>query len=218
MTSQNNDNKILDFYWELEANDNFISITDKQMNQIVEAEGRGVKLVKIGDNVINLAFVKNIKKIYKEEKKYASDFLDWETMGEKTVPDEKALSNRQKIMSEIRTMLKEKNKDWKPVYKDPIHKEAVADVWLHLKSVLTTLEFPIKDEKWKSDPSITSHKEGSENHSVGYYTKVIDLGDKYDDKFWAQANYIHCSVCKKDIRKQIVLFNDYESECFVREL
>lgn len=218
MTSQNNDNKILDFYWELEANDNFISITDKQMNQIVEAEGRGVKLVKIGDNVINLAFVKNIKKIYKQEQKFASDYLDWATMGEKTVTDEKAISNRQKIMSEIRTMLKEKNKDWKPAYKDPIHKEAVADVWEHLKSVLTTLEFPIKDEKWKSDPSITSHKEGSESHSVGYYTKIVDLGDKYDNKFWCQANYIHCSVCKKDIRKQIVIFNDYECESIVREL
>lgn len=217
MTSQN-ENKTLDFYWELEANDLQISVTDKQMNQILDAEARNIKLVRIGDNVINLSFVKNIKKIYKEEKKFASDFLDWNTMGEKTVSDEKATSNRARIMSGIKQMLKEKNKDWKPVYKDPIHKEAVADVWEHLKSVLTTLQFPIKDEKWKSDPSITSHKEGSESHSVGYYTKVIDLGDKYDSKFWAEANYIHCSVCKKDIRKQIVIFNDYECENIVREM
>lgn len=206
------------FKWEVLIADEKFEMSDKQYLQLIDAIERNVKVLKFADKMINPTYFKSSKKIYMEEKKYASDFLDWETMGEKTVPDEKALSNRQKIMSEIRTMLKEKNKDWKPVYKDPIHKEAVADVWLHLKSVLSTLEYPVKDDNWKSDPSITKHKEGSESHSVGYYTKLIDLGDKYDDKFWAQANYIHCSVCKKDIRKQIVLFNDYESECFVREL
>lgn len=217
MTSQNEE-KVIDFYWELEANDSLISVTDKQMNQILDAEARNIKLVRIGDNVINLSFVKNIKKIYKEEPKMAKDFLDWATMGNKVVSDEKAISNRQKIMNEIRVMLKAKNKDWKPSYKDPIHKDAVADVWLHLKSLITTLEFPIKDDSWKLDPSITKHKDGSTSHSVGYYTKVIDLGDKYDDKFWAEANYIHCPVCKRDIRKQIIIVNDYESESIVREL
>jgi hypothetical protein len=217
LTSQNEE-KVIDFYWELEANDSLISVTDKQMNQILDAEARNIKLVRIGDNVINLSFVKNIKKIYKEEPKMAKDFLDWATMGNKVVSDEKAISNRQKIMNEIRVMLKAKNKDWKPSYKDPIHKDAVADVWLHLKSLITTLEFPIKDDSWKLDPSITKHKDGSTSHSVGYYTKVIDLGDKYDDKFWAEANYIHCPVCKRDIRKQIIIVNDYESESIVREL
>jgi hypothetical protein len=217
LTSQNEE-KVIDFYWELEANDSVISVTDKQMNQILDAEARNIKLVRIGDNVINLSYVKDIKKIYKQEPKIAKDFLDWSDMGKKVVSDEKAVSNRQKIMNEIRVMLKAKNKDWKPNYKDPIHKEAVADVWLHLKSVLSTLEFPIKDDSWKLDPSITKHKDGSTSHSVGYYTKAIDLGDKYDDKFWAEANYIHCPVCKRDIRKQIIIVNDYESESIVREL
>lgn len=206
------------FYWELETTDSKISVTEKQMNQILNAEERGIKMVKIGDNIINLAFVKNIKKVFKEEQKFAKDYLDWATMGQKVVPDEKATSNRQKMMDDIKKMLKQKNKEWKPVYKDLIYKEAVADVWLHLKSSITTLEFPIKDDSWKLDPSITTHKDGSETHPVAYYTKVIDLGDKYDDKFWCEAGYIFCNACKKEIKKQIVIFNGYESDAFIREM
>ena len=121
-------------------------------------------------------------------------------------------------MQEIRTMLKEKNKDWKPVYRDEINRTAVADVWEHLKSVITTLEFPTKDDSWKLDMSISKHTEGKESHSVEYRTKTIDLGDSYDDKFWAEANFLFCPVCKKELKKQIVIFNDYESECIVRNL
>lgn len=218
MTSQNNQTNEPVFYWELKVADDILNVTDKQMTQILDAESRGIKLIKIGEKIINPAFIKSSKKIFKEEQKFASDFLDWATMGEKVVSDEKAISNKEKMMADIRKMLKEKNKDWKPVYKDPIHKEAVADVWLHLKSLITTLEFPIKDDSWKSDPSITKHKEGSESHPVAYYTKVIDLGDKYDDKFWCEANYIFCPACKKEIRKQIVIFNDYESDAVIREM
>jgi hypothetical protein len=217
LTSQNEE-KVIDFYWELKVADDIVHVTDKQMTQILDAEARGVKLIKIGEKIINPAFIKSSKKIYKEEPKFASDFLDWATMGEPAVSNQKATQNREKIMGEIKQMLKEKNKDWKPVYKDEIQREAVADVWLHLKSVLSTLEFPIKDESWKNDPSISKHQEGKESHSVEYRTKTIDLGDKYDEKFWAEANYIFCPVCKKEIRKQIVVFNDYESECVVRNL
>jgi hypothetical protein len=218
LTSQNNQTNEPVFYWELKVADDTVHVTDKQMTQILDAEARGVKLIKIGEKIINPAFIKSSKKIYKEEPKFASDFLDWATMGEPVVSNQKATQNREKIMGEIKQMLKEKNKDWKPVYKDEIQREAVADVWIHLKSVLSTLEFPIKDESWKNDPSISKHQEGKESHSVEYRTKTIDLGDKYDEKFWAEANYIFCPVCKKEIRKQIVVFNDYESECVVRNL
>jgi len=218
LTLQNNQTTEPVFYWELKVADDTVHVTDKQMTQILDAEARGVKLIKIGEKIINPAFIKSSKKIYKEEPKFASDFLDWATMGEPVVSNEKATQNREKMMAEIKQMLKEKNKDWKPVYKDPVHREAVADVWLHLKSLITTLEFPIKDDSWKSDPSISKHQEGKESHSVEYKTKMIDLGNKYDDKFWAEANYIFCPVCKKEIRKQIVVFNDYESECVVRNL
>jgi hypothetical protein len=218
LTLQNNQTTEPVFYWELKVADDIVHVTDKQMTQILDAEARGVKLIKIGEKIINPAFIKSSKKIYKEEPKFASDFLDWATIGEPVVSNEKATQNREKMMGEIKQMLKEKNKDWKPVYKDPVHREAVADVWLHLKSLITTLEFPIKDDSWKSDPSISKHQEGKESHSVEYKTKMIDLGDKYDDKFWAEANYIFCPVCKKEIRKQIVVFNDYESECVVRNL
>lgn len=206
------------FKWEVIIADEKIEMTDKQYQQFSEMMEKGIKRVKFNNMEINPTYFKSAKKIYKEEPKFVSEYLDWATMGEKVVTDEKATSNREKIMGEIRTMLKEKNKDWKPAYKDPIHREAVADVWEHLKSLITTLEFPIKDDSWKSDPSITKHKEGSESHSVEYRTKIIDLGDEYDDKFWCQANYIFCPACKKEIRKQIVIFNDYESEVVVREL
>ena len=212
MTLQNNQTTEPVFYWELKVADDTVHVTDKQMTQILDAEARGVKLIKIGEKIINPAFIKSSKKIYKEEPKFAKDYLDWTDMGEK------ATANREKMMQEIRTMLKEKNKDWKPVYKDEINREAVADVWEHLKSVLSTLEFPVKDDSWKLDMSISKHTEGKETHSVEYRTKTIDLGDSYDDKFWAEANFLFCPVCKKELKKQIVIFNDYESESIVRNL
>ena len=218
MTLQNNQTTEPVFYWELKVADDTVHVTDKQMTQILDAESRGVKLIKIGEKIINPAFIKSSKKIYKEEPKFAKDYLDWADMGEKVVSDEKATANRERMMQEIRTMLKEKNKDWKPVYRDEINRTAVADVWEHLKSVLSTLEFPVKDDSWKLDMSISKHTEGKETHSVEYRTKTIDLGDSYDDKFWAEANFLFCPVCKKELKKQIVIFNDYESECIVRNL
>ena len=216
MTLQNNQTTEPVFYWELKVADDIVNVTDKQMTQILDAETRGVKLIKIGEKIINPAFIKNSRKVYKEEPVFASEYLDWNDMGQKVVSDKKATANREKITQEIRKMLKERNKDWKPKYKDSIHEFASNDVWEHLKSVLTTLKFPIKDESWKVDPSITKHKEGSESHSVAYYTKIVDLGDGYDEKFWAEANYIHCPVCKKDIRQQIVIYNDYECDSVVK--
>jgi hypothetical protein len=210
--------EVTNYKWEIKVGDEKFELSEKGYQQLMEKEKEGVRLVKIGDKVINPAFIQSAKKIYREEPKFASDFLDWATMGENPIPEPKAIANRQKIMEETRKMIKEKNKDWKPVYKDPVHREAVADVWLHLKSVLSTLEFPIKDDSWKSDPSITKHSEGRESHSVEYKTKIIDLGDKYDDKFWAEANYIYCPVCKKELRKQIVMFNEYEADVVVRNL
>lgn len=210
--------EVLNYKWEIKVGDEKFELSEKGYQQLMEKEKEGVRLVKIGDKMINPAFIQSAKKIYREEPKFASDFLDWSAIGEKTVSEPKATENKEKIMADIRKMLKEKNKDWKPIYKDPVHKEAVADVWEHLKSVITTLEFPVKDDFWKKDSSISKHTEGKETHSVEYKTKIIDLGDSYDDKFWAEANYIFCPVCKKELRKQIVIFNDYESECIVRNL
>jgi hypothetical protein len=206
------------FKWEVLIGDDKIEMTEKQYQQLVDAIDRNVKVLKFADKMINPTYFKSSKKIFKEEPKFASEYLDWSNMGEKVVSDEKATANREKMMSDIRKMLKEKNKDWKPVYKDEINREAVADVWEHLKSLISTLEFPVKDDSWKLDLSITKHSEGKETHSVEYRTKTIDLGDDYDNKFWAEANYIFCSVCKKEIRKQIVIYNDYESDCIVRSL
>lgn len=206
------------FKWEVLIADEKIEMTDKQYQQLVDAIERNVKVLKFADKMINPTYFKSSKKVYKEEIKPVSAFLDWADINHKVVNDEQALSNREKIKNQIKQMLKEKNKDWKPAYKDPIHMEAVADVWQHLKSVLTTLKYPEKDDNWKLDTSITKHKEGAETHSVTYYTKMIDLGDKYDEKFYCEANYIFCPACKKELRKQIVLTNDYESEILVREM
>lgn len=137
---------------------------------------------------------------------------------EKVISDEKALDNLNRIKNDIRTKLKIRNANWKPIIKDQEEKVAVDDVWEHLKLSIKTLEFPVIDNFWKDDPSIAHHDEGKETHPVAYKTKIIDLGDKYDHHFWAEANYIYCAVCKKHIRKQIVIFNDYESECVVRNL
>jgi hypothetical protein len=182
----------------------------------MKKEAEGVRLVKIGDRTINPAFISSAKKIYKEQIKPASEFLDWSTI---QLP--KNSERYQQIAGDIKQMLKKKNMenpDYKlKVYKDEKHSEAVADVWEHLKSVLTTLEFPIIDSSWKDDSSIIRHTEGRESHSVQYKTKIINLGDKYDNNFWAEANFIFCETCRKHIRKQIVIFNDYESECILRE-
>ena len=96
LTLQNNQTNEPVFYWELKVADDILNVTDKQMTQILDAETRGVKLIKIGEKIINPAFIKSSKKIYKEEPKFASDYLDWSKMGEKVVTDEKATSNREK--------------------------------------------------------------------------------------------------------------------------
>lgn len=140
---------------------------------------------------------------------------------EKIVLDQKAIENIEKIKAQIREMLKKRNKDWKSTVIETAPKETIEarnQIWKHLQSVLTTLEYPTIDFSWKEDKSITHHTEGRKSHSVEYKTKIIDLGDNYDSSFWAEANYIFCKECKKHIRKQIVIFNDNENQCSVREM
>jgi hypothetical protein len=218
LTSQNNKLTIPEaiFKWQVTVGDEVFELSDNAFQNLLQKEQQGVRLVKINDKLINPAFISSAKKIFKEEVKPASEFLDWSVIPEKVVPTEKSVANREKITSDIRKMLKERNRDWKPKYKDAIHEFASNDVWEHLKSVLTTLKFPMKDESWKVDPSITKHNEGRESHSVAYYTKIIDLGDGFDNKFWAEANYIFCPACRKNIREQIVIYNDYECDSVSR--
>lgn len=179
----------------------------------------------------NLAEVKinqrtfRLKDIEVIEPTIIDELADWSAIEYKDIPeerkvvsDEEANTNREKIKEQIRQMLKEKNKDWKPVFKDTQQEVAVKDVWEHLKSSLNTLKFPEIDLEWNDDPAISHHTEGKENHSVAYRTRKIDLGDEYDEKFWAEANYIWCDSCKAYIRRQIVIFNDYESQCIVKNL
>jgi hypothetical protein len=179
----------------------------------------------------NLTEVKINQKTFKlkdieiVDKTLIDELIDWSAVEyneipeeKKVVSDEKATANTTKIKEQIRQMLKEKNKDWKPVYRDDVQKEAVADVWEHLKSEISKISYPSFDLTWDENPAISHHTEGKENHSVIYKTKKIDLGDSYDDKFWCEANYVWCGECKAYIRKQIVIFNDYESECLVKNL
>lgn len=223
LKSQNN-NEVL-FKWEIKVGDDTFELSDQGFNKLMEAEKSGTRLVKIGNKMINPAFISSAKKVFKNP---INNFIDWSAIEQgdskkipedkKIVSDEKAKENIAKINENIRKMLKEKNANWKPVYKDAVHKYAADDVWEHLKSSITALEFPTIDETWKDDKSITMHNEGRESHPVTFKTKIIDLGDKYDMHFWAEANFIFCNVCNKHIRKQIVLYNDYESECIVRKL
>jgi hypothetical protein len=209
-------NEVSNYKWEITVSGDKFELSEKGYQELMKKEAEGVRLVKIGDRTINPAFISSAKKIYKEQIKPASEFLDWST-----IQPPKNSERYQQIAGDIKQMLKKKNMenpDYKlQVYKDEKHFEAVADVWEHLKSVLTTLEFPIIDSSWKDDSSIIRHTEGRESHSVQYKTKIINLGDKYDNNFWAEANFIFCETCRKHIRKQIVIFNDYESECILRE-
>lgn len=187
--------------------------------KIKEMKRQNMFEVKLNQRVFRLKDIEII------ESTIVDELIDWSATEYKDIPeekkqvsDEKAKDNQEKIKEQIRQMLKEKNKDWKPSYKDPIHKEAVADVWEHLKSKLLTISFPEIDLTWKDNPSISHHDDGKETHAVYYKVKEIDLGDQFDDKFWCEANFIWCNTCKKHIRKQIVLFNDYESDAVVRDL
>lgn len=222
-------NEQIVFKWEVTVGDEVFEMSDAGFNQLMEAEKKGTRMVKIGNKVINPAFIKSAKKVFKNP---INNFVDWSSIEQKDyvdykdipeedkiVSDQKALENRQRIKDEIRKMLKKRNTDWKPIFKDEIHKFATGDVWEHLKSSITTLEFPTIDETWKDGKDvITHHTEGKETHPVAYKTKIIDLGDKYDHHFWAEANFIFCNACNKHVRRQIVIFNDYESECVVRNL
>jgi hypothetical protein len=222
------DNEVV-FKWEVTVADEVLEMSDSAFNQLMEAGKKGIKMVKVGNKVVNPAFFKSAKKIFKNP---INNFIDWTAIEQKdykhykdipeekkVVSDAKSNENREEIKSQIREMLKKRNKDWKPIFKDEIHKSATDDVWEHLKSSITALKFPTIDETWKDGKDVmTQHTEGKETHPVAYKTKIVDLGDKYDHHFWAEANYIFCSVCNKHLRKQIVIFNDYESECVVRNL
>lgn len=129
----------------------------------------------------------------------------------------------QNIKNDIRKLLNEKiNRDnsgkFKQQTRDEQHANAVADVWEHLKSSLNAIKCPEFNSNWKIDRSITGHTEGRESHSVVYYTKEIDLGDKYDKNFWCEAAYIKCDECNKVIKHEIRIFNDYESQVVIRNL
>lgn len=228
MLKSQNEQEVV-FKWEIKVGDDVFHLSDKGFNDLMKAESEGKRLVKVGNKVINPAFISSAHKVFKNP---INNFVDWSAIEqkdykdykdipaeEKVVSDDQAHENRERIKAEIKKMLRERNKDWKPIFKDEIHKTASEDVWEHLKSSITTLEYPTIDESWKDGKdAMTSHTEGKETHPVAYKTKIIDLGDKYDHHFWAEANYIYCAVCKKHLRKQIVIFNDYESECVVRNL
>ena len=54
-----------------------------------------------------------------------------------------------------------------------MQKEAVADVWEHLKTEILKINYPSFDLTWDEDTAISHHTEGKENHSVIYKTKKI---------------------------------------------
>lgn len=210
------------FKWEVLIGDEKIEMSDKQYQQLVDAIERNVKVLKFADKMINPTYFKSSKKIFKQNHTQVSDVLDWAEMNfseEKKIPDEKASENREKIMEDIRAMIKEKmiTGPYAQV-RDEQHAIAVADVWEHLKTHLKTLQPPVWDLNWKVDKSIISHQEGRESHPVVYYTKDIDLGDNYDKNFWCEAAYIKCDVCNKIIKNEIRIYNDYEGQCVIRTI
>lgn len=212
--------EVSNYKWEITVGDEKIELSEKGYQQLMEKEKEGVRLVKIGDKMINPSFIQSAKKIYKQNHTQVSDVLDWSTMDlNSVVTEEVTTSNRDKIMSDIRVMLKEKKfSDVKPQIRDEKHALAIADVWEHLKTHLNEIKPPVKDLNWKVDKSITSHQEGRESHPATYYTKNIDLGDKYDHNFWCEAVYLFCDVCQKNIKDEIRIYNNYENQCVVRKL
>ena len=224
MLKSPNENEII-FKWEVKVGGDVFELSDKSFQQLLQAEKEGKRLIKIGNKVINPAFISSSKKIFKNP---INEFVDWSALEKapvnkipenlKTVTDEKALENRQKIKDDLKKLLKNRNANWKPVVRDQKHRLAIDDVWEHLKSSITTLKFPTNDLNWKIDPSIASHNEGRETHPVTYKTQIIDLGDKYDHHFWAEAGFIFCNVCNKQLKKQITIWNEYDSDCVVRNL
>jgi len=210
------------FKWEVKIGDDIVELSDASFEKLMKCEKEGVRLVKIGDRMINPAYITSARKVYKQNHTQVSDVLDWETMNfseEKKIPDEKATENREKIMEDIRAMIKEKmiTGPYAQV-RDEQHAIAVADVWEHLKTHLNEIKPPVRDLNWKVDKSIISHQEGRESHPVTYYTKEIDLGDNYDKNFWCEAAYIHCDSCNKTIKNEIRIYNDYEGQCVIRTI
>lgn len=219
-------NNELVFKWEIKVGDETFELSDASFEQLMKAEREGKRLVKIGNKVINPAFISSSKKIFKQANPI-DEYVDWSAIEKQksevaNLTDEE-LSKSEQIKKEIRQKIKEMKETpelekIKPVYKDEKHTLAVADVWEHLKSSLNTLKCPVIDLNWRVDKSITSHTEGRESHPVTYYTKRVDLGDNYDKYFWAEAGFIKCEACGKVIKSEIKLFNDYENEVVVRKV
>lgn len=222
LKSQNNE---LLFKWEVKVGDETFELSDKGFNELMKAEAEGKRLVKIGNKVINPAFISSSKKIFKQPNSI-DEYVDWSAIEKPTSPvtpaSDEEISRRDEIKLEIKKMLQEKKEAYeenpKPKIKDEKHKLAIADVWEHLKHDLNALKFPVIDLNWKVDKSIISHNEGRENHPVTYYVKKVDLGDNYDEYFWAEAGYIKCEVCNKIIKQEIKLVNDYENEVVIRKV
>lgn len=214
------------FKWEVYVGEEKFELSDTAFQQLLKAEKEGKRLVKIGDKVINPAFISSSRKVYKHANPI-DNYIDWSAIEgkPKDVTDLTAeeLSKKDQVKDEIRSMIKEmKERDadglLKPKYKDEKHALAVLDVWEHLKGTLNEIKCPVMDLNWKLDKSIISHSQGRESHPVSYYTKTIDLGDNYDKYFWCEAGYIKCEACNKVIKHEIRLGNDYECEVIVRSL
>jgi hypothetical protein len=187
-------------------------VSDELFNKIKEMKQTKQTEVRINSQTFKLSEIEIITDTIVDK------LTDWTAIETPQIDAQLTQKTSETLKTQIKTMLKKRNSDWKPVIKDEQNREAISDVWEYLKWSINTLKFPERDNSWKDDKSITSHNEGRTNHPVEFKTKIVDLGDKYDHHFWAEANYIFCSTCNGYIRKQIIVFNDYDSECIVKNL
>jgi len=210
------------FKWEITVGKDKFELSDKGFQDLMKKENEGIRLVKIGDKVINPAFITSAKKIYKEDTLFSTpawvheEFKDV-TQEQQTKMDEMKLK--------IKLMLKKQNEYWKSSGKvqakevDTQLNEHIEETYQMLISEVQTLSFPeVGLGGWYVNDAITHHTESKERHPVEARIKKIDLKlHEYKTIFDCEARWVYCDTCKKHLVKRIYLFNNSTGNCYFKE-
>ena len=211
------------FKWEIRIGSEVIELSDKGYTQLMEKEKEGVRLVKIGDRVINPAFISSAKKVYQVPDLFNTP--DWVSKPVIDVSHEQKTKIDQMKQS-IRDMLKRKHEYFNSTYRlnqREVNVETnnhIEETYQMLIGEVNSLFFP--DERgsgWYPNNAITHHSSGKDRHPVEAQIKKINLKlHEYQSLFDCEARLVICSICQKTLEKSIYLFNNNTGNCYRRVL
>ena len=210
------------YKWEVTIGKEVIELSERGYEQLLEKEAAGIRLVRIGDKVVNPAFIQSAKKVYLEPNLFNQPA--WLNEPTKVVTEEQR-TKMDELKLQVKAMLKKQNEYWKTAGKvqskevDTELQEHIEDTYQMLIGEVNLLSFPsIEQSGWYNNDLITHHTESKERHPVEAKIKKINLKlHEYKALFECEARWVFCETCKKHLQKRIYLFNNSTGNCYYKE-